>query len=149
MALWFEDFTVGTRFETSDRLVSEDDVVAFADVSGDHNPLHLDEAYAARTPFGGRVAHGVLGLAAATGLMSQTGITDGTLVALLEVNWRFRRPVRPGDTVRLRLSVIEQRHSRRPDRGLVRFAAEMLNQTGEIVQEGTLTEMIKRKVPEG
>ncbi|HVC19079.1 MAG TPA: MaoC/PaaZ C-terminal domain-containing protein [Vicinamibacterales bacterium] len=145
MALWFEDFTPGRQFETPARTVSDADVAAFAAVSGDRNPLHLDEDYARGTAFGGRVAHGALGLAVATGLMSQTGITAGTLVALLEIDWRFKAPIRPGDTVRLRLDVAEQRPLHHPDRGLVRFAATLLNQVDEVVQEGMVTEMIKRR----
>ncbi|MDE3156785.1 MAG: MaoC family dehydratase N-terminal domain-containing protein, partial [Acidobacteriota bacterium] len=98
MGLYFEDFTSGRRFETPGRLVTDEDIAAFAAVSGDRNPLHVDEAYAKTTAFGGRVAHGALGLAVATGLFSQLGITAGTLVALVGVDWNFRAPIRPGDT---------------------------------------------------
>ncbi|HVB39217.1 MAG TPA: MaoC/PaaZ C-terminal domain-containing protein [Vicinamibacterales bacterium] len=148
MGLCFEDFTPGRRFETPGRTVSDEDVVAFAELSGDRNPLHLDDTYARTTPFGGRIAHGALGLAVATGLFSQLGITTGTLVALAGVEWNFRAPIRPGDTVRLRLRVAEQRPLQRTDRGLVRFAAELVNQSDEVVQEGVLTELIRtRPVP--
>ncbi len=145
MGLFFEDFTPGRQFETPGRTVSDEDVATFAAVSGDRNPLHTDEAYARTTPFGGRIAHGALGLAVATGLFSQLGITSGTLVALVGVEWNFRAPIRPGDTVRLRLRVAEQRPLERRDRGLVRFAAELVNQSDEVVQEGVLTELVRTK----
>jgi acyl dehydratase len=145
MALFFEDFTLGRTFETGEREITDADITAFADLTGDHNRLHLDEAYARETPFGGRIAHGVLGLAMATGLLSQTGLTSGSLVALVGIEWRFVVPVRPGDRVRLRLTVVEQRPLGDRDRGIVRFAVTLINQRGETVQDGSITELIRRK----
>ena len=145
MALYFEDFTVGREFDAGERVVSDADIRAFADLTGDHNRLHLDEAYARETPFGGRVAHGVLGMAIAAGLLSQTGLTTGSLVALVGVEWRFVAPIRPGDCVRAHVRVIEQRALGDRDRGVVRFAMVVRNQQGDTVQEGTVTELIRRR----
>jgi len=145
MALYFEDFTVGREFEAGERVVSDADIRAFADLSGDHNRLHLDEAYARETPFGGRVAHGVLGIAMAAGLFSQTGLTAGSLVAMLGVDWRFVAPIRPGDSVRVHVRVVEQRALADRDRGVVRLAMTVKNQAGDTVQEGTVTELIRRR----
>src|ERR1039457_426214 len=130
-ALFFEDFTPGREFVTGSRTVIDADIVAFARLSGDENPLHLDDAYARGTRFGGRIAHGALGVAMATGLLSQTGITSGSLVALLGIDWRFVAPLRPGDTIRLRLKVADTRPLEGKDRGLVVFAAKMLHQRDE------------------
>jgi acyl dehydratase len=143
--LWFEDFEVGGTYETDAREVTQEDIEAFAAVSGDRNPLHLDEDYAAGTPFGGRIAHGVLGLAVATGLLNQLGLTRGTLVALLGVRWNFRAPVRPGDVLRATLRVAETTPSRKGGRGVVRLAAALVNQRGETVQEGELTMMVRAR----
>jgi acyl dehydratase len=143
--LWFEDFAVGQAYDTDAREVTQADVEAFAAVSGDRNPLHLDDDYAAGTPFGGRIAHGVLGLAVATGLLNQLGLTRGTLVALLGVRWDFRAPVRPGDVLRARLRVAETRPSRKDGRGVVRLAAALANQRGETVQEGEFTMMVRAR----
>ena len=146
MPLHFEDFEPGQEFVTEARTVTEEDVRAFAELSGDRNPLHLDEEFARGTVFGGRVAHGILGLAVATGLLSQTELTRGTLVALVGLTWSFRSPIRPGDTIRVRLRVAERRGSAKSDRGVVRLAASVINQRDEVVQEGELTELIRKGV---
>jgi acyl dehydratase len=144
MALYFEEFTVGREFEAGERLVSDDDIRAFAEISGDHNRLHLDDAYARETPFGGRIAHGALGIAIGTGLLSQTGLTAGSLVALVGIDWKFIAPIRPGDRISARLRVVEQRALGGRDRGVVRLAMTLRNQAGDTVQEGTITELIRR-----
>jgi acyl dehydratase len=141
--LWYGDFAVGQTFETDERTLTQADVEAFAEVSGDRNPLHLDEGYAAASVFGGRIAHGVLGLAVATGLLNRLGLTRGTLVALLGVRWDFRAPLRPGDAVRLRLRVAETKPSRQGGRGVVRLAGELVTRAAEVVQEGELTMLVR------
>jgi acyl dehydratase len=140
---WFEDFEEGQEFATEARRITEQEIEAFAALSGDHNPLHLDEAQAERSEFGGRIAHGVLGLALATGLLSRLGLTRGTLVALLGLRWDFRLPVRPGDVLRALVRTCETRAARRGDRGVVRLEVRLLNQRGEVVQEGELTELVR------
>lgn len=145
--LWFEDFEVGRTYETDARALTQGDVEAFAAVSGDRNPLHLDEGYAVRAGFGGRIAHGVLGLAVATGLLNQLGLTRGTLVALLGVRWDFRAPVRPGDVLRGRVRVEGVRPSSRGGRGVVRLGVALVNQREETVQEGELTMLVRGREP--
>ena len=82
---------------TAGRLVTEADVRAFAELSGDRNPIHLDRAAARQAGFEGPIAHGALGLSVATGLANQLELTRGTLVALVGVSWRFRGPIYYGD----------------------------------------------------
>jgi acyl dehydratase len=143
--LFYEDFEVGRTRETAARTITDADIAAFADVSGDHNPLHEDDAYARAAGFEGRIAHGVLGLAVVTGLLNQAGLTRGTLLAFLGLTWSFRRPVRPGDTVRVRLGVGSTRASRRADRGIVVLSVEAVNQAEEVVQSGEFTLLVKRR----
>jgi acyl dehydratase len=144
-ALWFEDFEVGAEATTPARAITEADIAAFAEVSGDHNPLHLDEAYAASGPFGRTIAHGLLGLAAASGLMEQSGFTAGTLVAFLGLEWSFRRPIFPGDAVRVRMRVAQTRTTRDPAHGLVKLHLTVLNQAEEAAQEGSFTVLVRTR----
>jgi acyl dehydratase len=144
MGLHFEEFEEGRIFDCGEREVGDAEIVAFAELSGDRNPLHLDDEYARGTPFGGRVAHGALGIALATGLMAQAGLTAGTLVALLGIDWRFVAPIRPGDRLRLTLRVAARRELPGRDRGVVKFVAELVNQEGALVQSGEIIELIRR-----
>jgi acyl dehydratase len=141
----YEDFSVGAEYATGERAIDDASIRAFAEVSGDFNPLHLDDEYAASTVFGGRVAHGVLGLAVATGLVAETHLTRGTLVAFVGLDWDFRAPLRPGDTVTARLRVAETRRTSRRDRGLVRLAVQLVSERGEIIQEGMWTILVRSR----
>jgi acyl dehydratase len=144
LGLPFEAFTPGRLFTTAARTVTEADVVLFAGLSGDFNPLHTDEVTAAATPFGGRIAHGMLVAAIASGLANQTGIFAGTTLALMEQVHRYRGPVHFGDTVRAVLTVATQRESSKPDRGVVTLGLDVLNQRDEVVIEGTWTLLMRR-----
>ncbi|MFI5208530.1 MAG: MaoC/PaaZ C-terminal domain-containing protein [Gemmatimonadales bacterium] len=145
MGLYYEDLEIGREFRTAAREVTEADVRAFADLTGDRNPLHLDRAYAATTAFGEPVAHGVLGLALAAGLASQLEITKDTLVALVGLSWRFRGPVHYGESIAARLKVTARRLTGKQGQGLVTFAVEVVNAGGDVVQEGELVELVLRK----
>jgi acyl dehydratase len=144
-ALHFEDLEVGTETETDSRTVTEADVVAFAGLSGDYNPLHVDAEFARTTPFGERIAHGLLGLAIASGLVSRTGAIEGTTLAFLATEWRFTAPIKLGDTITVRSRVADKRETSKPDRGVVTFAVQVVNQRSEVVQEGTQTLLMKRR----
>ena len=85
------------------RTVSDADIQGFADVSGDHNPVHLDEAFAQATPFKGRIAHGMLSAAWISALIA--GELPGPGSIYLGQTLGFRRPVRPGDEVTVRVAV--------------------------------------------
>jgi acyl dehydratase len=145
MGLYYEDLEIGREFRTAARKVTEVDVRSFAELTGDRNPLHLDRAYAAKTAFGEPVAHGILGLALAAGLVSQLEITRDTLVALVGLSWRLRAPVHYGESIAARLRVKGRRVTGKQDRGLVTFAVEVVNAGGEVVQEGELVELVLRR----
>lgn len=146
MSLYFEDVEVGMRFESPARTITEGDLVNFAGVSGDFNPLHTDEVFAQTTMYGRRIAHGMLALSVVTGLRQRMGVFDGTLMGFLEIrSWKFRRPVFPGDTIRAITSVAELRETSKPDRGVMVQAIEVLNQGDEVVQQGEFVTLLRRR----
>lgn len=145
MGLYFEEFEVGQTFKTRARTVTEADIVNFAGLSWDTNPLHTDAEFAGQTIFGARIAHGMLGLVISTGLSQSLGILDDTIVAFLELNWKFLAPVKIGDTLHVEQTIIEKRVTGKPDRWIIKIESRLINQRGEKVQEGTRTIMVKRK----
>jgi acyl dehydratase len=144
--LYWEEWDVGAEFESPARTVTEADIVAFAGLSGDYNPLHVNEEYCKTTVFGGRIAHGPLVYAIAAGLLFQLHLYDDTLIAFLGFeNLKFTKPVKPGDTIRARIKVLDKRETSSPERGVMRRQLQVLNQRGEVVQEGIQAFLLKRK----
>jgi acyl dehydratase len=130
--LFLDDFEVGMTFETPGRTVTEADVVTFAGLSGDYNPLHTDEEFAKAGPFGKRIAHGVLTLAVLTGLWERLGLLAGSAEAFYGIDkLRFTKPVFPGDTLRAVVKVVDKRE--RDSNGLLTFSNEVVNQRGQTV----------------
>ena len=129
---FFEDFEEGQEFETPARTITEADVVNFAGISGDFNPLHIDEEFAKTSRFKKRIAHGVLTFAIMTGLWARTGFLEGTVEAFYGIDkLRFTRPVFIGDTIKARVKVVSKED--KGDFGMVTFHNEVVNQRGEIV----------------
>jgi acyl dehydratase len=142
-AMYFEDFEVGATFSTAARTITESDVTAFAGISGDFNPLHVDREFSRSGPFGEPIAHGLLVLAIASGLGVQTGIYSGTNLAFLGLeNWRFVGAVRFGDTIHMESTVVETRRTSKRDRGVVRIEQEIKKQDGEVVQTGVFVSLM-------
>jgi len=132
----FEDFEVGQEFETSARTVTESDILNFAGLSGDFNPLHLDEEFAKGSPFKTRVPHGLCIMSISTGLIDRLGVISCTALACLEIDWKFLKPVLIGDSIRVVMKVLEKKESKKRDRGVVTFEMIILNQKGEKVEVG-------------
>jgi acyl dehydratase len=144
--LHYEDLDVGQRWLTGARTVTEADIVAFAGLSGDFNPIHVDAEHAATTRFGERIAHGALVLAIATGLRQQQGVFRGTLKAWLGMReWRFQAPVRIGDTIHVVTEIKERRETKDPAAGLVVQAVEVHNQRDEVVASGEFVTLMARR----
>ena len=141
---YFEELDVGDVFVSPARTVTEADVVAFAGLSGDYNALHTDEELARASPFGRRIAHGMLGMSILTGLTARLGLFEGTAIAFLGLEWRFTAPIFIGDTVHCELEILEKRETRNAERGVLVRGARLVNQRGEVTQEGTSTIMIAR-----
>ncbi len=146
--LYFEDLTPRLSLETVGRTITEADIMAFAGLSGDLNPLHTDAVYAATTPFGERIAHGLLVLSIATGLANRLGVLERSVEAFTALEWKYRGPVKIGDTVRARLSVKQSRTVPGYHGGLVLLNVSILNQRDEVVQKGLWTVMVKGKTKE-
>jgi acyl dehydratase len=143
--LTFEGFEIGATYESQARTITEADVVNFAGLSGDYNPLHTDAEFAQTTPFGERIVHGMLTVAISTGMSNWTGLFAGTTLALMEQNIQYKGAVKFGDTVHLQLEVTEKKETSKPDRGVVKFAARMLNQRGDLVVDMQWTLLMKRQ----
>ena len=144
--LYWEEWEVGAEFFTSARTITEADIVNFAGISGDYNPLHIDEEFCRKTQFGTRIAHGPLIYSIAAGLLFQLHLYDDTLIAFLGFDsLKFTKPVKIGDTIHVRIEVMEKRETSKPDRGVMKRLLQVLNQNDEVVQEGVQAFLLKNK----
>ena len=146
MGLYFEEFSVGQKVVTEKRTITETDIMTFAALSGDNNRIHTDPEFSRTTMFGRQVAHGLLGLAVASGLAWQTGILDGTVIAFREVNeWKFVKPVFIDDTIYVELEVKEMKALPRIGGGSVTIALEVKNQNEDVCHRGLWTVLMMSK----
>ncbi|MCI8477903.1 MAG: dehydratase [Oscillospiraceae bacterium] len=142
---FFEDWKVGDTFDTAARTVTEADIAIFAGLSGDYNPLHTNEEYAKDTIHKTRIAHGALIVAIASGLRNQTRILEGTTIGLAGITEKFTAPTRAGDTIHCHCEILSTRETKKPDRGLVVYRCQTINQNDVVVVDQELTVMIRRK----
>ena len=146
VGLYWEEWEVGKSFETAARTVTETDVVNFAGISGDYNPLHINEEYCKKTQFGTRIAHGPLVYAIAAGLLFQLHLYDDTLIAFLGFeSLKFTKPVKIGDTIYAKVTVTEVAETSKPDRGVMKRQLQVINQHGEVVQDGVQAFLMRRR----
>ncbi len=144
---YWDDAVVGEKCTSATYEVTEARVMAYADLSGDHTPVHTDEAYARSTPFGTRVAHGLFGLSIADGLKTTAAMRFVPGMSL-GWEWRFVAPIKLGDVVRVRFRVGSKRESNsKPGWGIVILPAELINQRDEVVQAGEHRLMIPCRPP--
>lgn len=134
---YFEEFEVGMSFTSPGRTITESDIVSFAGLSGDYTQIHTDVEFSKQTPVGQRVAHGLLGLAIASGLAVRTGVLEGTVIAFREImDWKFVKPIFIGDTVRVAQNILEVKALPRLGGGAINIELKILNQYDEIVMKG-------------
>ena len=141
----FDEFAIDEEIKSGARTVTEADVVQFACLAGDYQPEHMNDEYARNGPFGERVAHGLLILSMATGLLNQTGIFEGTSIAILEVTTKFLKTVKFGDTIRAIQKIVGKKETSKPDRGVLSTRITVLNQEDQAVLEADLAVLVYRR----
>jgi acyl dehydratase len=147
--LRYEDIELGTQFESAAHAVTPADIAAFANITRDHHPLHIDATYAKSRGFPAVIAHGLYGLSLMEGLKSELKLYEETSVASL--GWdevRFKGPVLAGDRLRVRFRFVEKRLTRNPTRGIVIEALVLINQRDEVVTEARHTSLILTRQPD-
>jgi acyl dehydratase len=145
----YEDLYVGMSFRSPGRTIGEADLMAFAGLTGDYSELHTSDVYAENSQFGRRVAHGMLGLAYAHGLMwPRTGELRETAIAFLGINeWKFVGPIFVGDTIFVNYRIAELRDSKsKPTQAIAIFDVELVTQDDRVVQKGVKALLVS-KVP--
>ena len=142
---YWEEIEVGEEYLSPGRTVTETDIVNFAGLSGDWNVLHTDAESMKDSLYGERIAHGLLGLAIQAGLSTRAMPRPFATLAFTGLRWRFKGPIRIGDTIKVQVRVKEKREGSRPDRGLLVLSRQVLNQRGEVVQEGETDLLIARR----
>jgi len=145
----YSDLHVGMSFRSPGRTITDADVVAFAGLTGDYSELHTSDVYATNSQFGRRVAHGMLGLAYAHGLMwPRTGELRETAIAFLGLSdWSFVGPIFIGDTIFVNYRIAELRDSKsRPTQAIATFDVELVDQDDRVVQRGRKALLVS-KIP--
>lgn len=135
--LYFEEFKVGDEARSVGRTMTETDITQFSYLTGDWTQLHSDAEFAARTPFQARIAHGLLGLSIASGLVTRLGVIEGTALAFRGLQeWKFSKPIFIGDTIHVTTKVLETKALPRLGGGQVTMEVTVINQKGELCQRG-------------
>lgn len=142
---YFEEYKVGDFLTSTSRTIVEGDLTTFAALSGDFSGIHMDSEMAEKGPFKQRVAHGLLVMSIASGLLVKLGFLEGTLMAFREMTWKFSLPVFIGDTLCAEAKVVETRTMPRLGGGLVGFEVGVLNQSDKQVQSGRWSLLISSR----
>jgi acyl dehydratase len=144
--LFFEDIVLGSELASGEHQVTAADIEAFAKVTRDRHPLHLDEDYCRDRGFPAIIAHGLFGLSLMEGLKSEMKLYENTSIASL--GWdhvRFKKPVFVGDSLHVLFRFSEKRPSRQAGRGIVVEHLSLINQRGETVIEAEHAALILTK----
>ena len=143
--LYFEDIVTGAELVTRGRTITEADIVQFAGLTGDYNPMHTDAEYMKGSAFGQRIAHGMLTLSYAVGQAYQLGFMERTVIAFRGLEMKFSLPVFIGDTIHVRLTVKEKKEMKRLGGGIISAEIKILNQDGKTVQSGMMELLLASK----
>lgn len=138
----FDEWNIGEEFVTGARTITEADIVNFAGLSGDWSATHTNDVYGKSTIYGSRIAYGNVTFIVSTGLLAQTLMFEGTTLALLDFKISYQEPVRFGDTIYCKFSVVEKRLTKTPGQGLITVHVLVNNQNDEQVAEETLVFLV-------
>ncbi len=141
--IYYDQVNVGDKGSTPEVTVTKEMISAFADLTGDHTPVHTDEEYAKNSHFGGIVAHGLFGLSIADGLKTQADLQFPP-GASLGWSWDFKGPIFVDDILHVEFEIESMRTTKKPDWGILFIACNLINQKGEVVQNGVHKLMIRR-----
>ena len=144
---YFEDVVIGDRWTSRARTITEADVIGFAGLTGDFDPLHVDHEFAKRSPFGRPIVHGLLGLSFAAGLSSQCPAMN-TLAFVAVREWRFLGPAFVGDTVHAVTEVVDKQANGRRS-GRIIWKRQLVNQKGEVIQSGIFETLVALRESRG
>ena len=143
---YYEDLNLGDEFITCGRVITDADIMLFGTFTGDWHPLHFNEDYAKKGPFGKRIAHGFLSLTISVGMIQRMGWWDGTVLAFLGLdNVKLTAPVFIGDTIYAKSIIKEKRETKSPDRGIVTQTVRIMNQDDKEVGNFDMTFMWARR----
>jgi len=145
LGYYFEEIEIDKPMVTRGRTVTEADIVQFAGLTGDYNPMHTNAEYMKTHLMGQRVAHGMLTLSYAIGQLYQLGFMERTVLAFRGLEMKFSLPVFIGDTIHVRLTVKEKKEMKRLGGGNVIAEIKILNQDGKTVQSGTMELLLASK----
>nr|WP_295462324.1 MaoC family dehydratase [Mesorhizobium sp.] len=135
--IWLEDFIPGAVLTSPSRLVTTDDIDAWAALTGERHPVHMDDAFARAAGFRGRVAHGLFSLALIEGLKAGLGVFERSVIASLGWNnVKFSAPLYPGESVHLRLTLVSKRDSSKPGKGIAEERGVLVKEDGTEVVSG-------------
>lgn len=141
--IFFEDVQLNKTYSSQGRTITETDIVNFAGLSGDYNPLHMDAEFAKKNMFEERIAHGLLGLSISSGLPTDEPVIH--ILAFMELGWKFKRPIFIGDTVHLESKTIQKSDGRQAGQGIIVVERKLINQDGKVTQEGTFQLLVQKK----
>jgi acyl dehydratase len=145
LGFYFEELELGQKMVTRGRTITESDIVQFAGLTGDYNPMHTDAEYTKSSFMGKRVAHGLLALSYAVGQAYQLGFMERTVLSFRGLEMKFSLPVVIGDTIHAEMVVKEKKEAARLGGGTVIVDFRVVNQEGKAVQKGSLTLLMASK----
>jgi len=142
---YFDEISLGEECESPGRTVTEADIVMFAGLSGDYNVLHTDAEYMKASLYGERIAHGLLGLSVQHGLLARS-MPARAGERFVGLKWKFKGPIKIGDTLHARARIVAKKDAGEPGWGVVTMQRQVLNQRGEVVQEGETEHLVSRRL---